>query len=213
MAVIVLAGTIGAGKSSLTEIISEHLGSDAFYESVEDNEVLPLFYENPKKYAFLLQIYFLNKRFDSIKQALSHENNVLDRSIYEDSLLFHLNADLGRANDTEVKVYDSLLENMLQELPYAAHKKRPDLLVHIKISFPKMLERIQKRGRVYEQVEKDPSLYEYYKELNERYEQWFEEYNESPKIQIDGDKYDFIEDEEAKKQVIQLIENKLAEIY
>lgn len=212
MAVIVLAGTIGAGKSSLTEIISEHLGSDAFYESVDDNEVLPLFYADPKKYAFLLQIYFLNKRFDSIKQALSHENNVLDRSIYEDSLLFHLNADLGRANETEVKVYDSLLENMLQELPYAAHKKRPDLLVHIKISFPKMLERIKHRGRAYEQVEKDPSLYDYYKELNSRYEKWFEEYNESPKIQIDGDMYDFVESEEAKKQVIQMIENKLAEI-
>lgn len=212
MAVIVLAGTIGAGKSSLTEIISDHLGSEAFYESVEDNEVLPLFYADPKKYAFLLQIYFLNKRFDSIKQALSHENNVLDRSIYEDSLLFHLNADLGRANETEVKVYDSLLENMLQELPYAAHKKRPDLLVHIKISFPKMLERIQRRGRPYEQVEQDPALYDYYKELNNRYEKWFEEYNESPKIQIDGDKYDFIESETAKKQVIQLIENKLLEI-
>ena len=212
MAVIGLAGTIGAGKSSLTEIISEHLGSEAFYESVDDNEVLPLFYADPKKYAFLLQIYFLNKRFDSIKQALSHENNVLDRSIYEDSLLFHLNADLGRANETEVKVYDSLLENMLQELPYAAQKKRPDLLVHIKISFPKMLERIQKRGRAYEQVEQDPALYDYYKELNERYERWFEEYNESPKIQIDGDKYDFIESEVAKKQVVQMIENKLAEI-
>ncbi|WYJ82406.1 deoxynucleoside kinase [Enterococcus sp. DIV0840] len=209
---IVLAGTIGAGKSSLTEIISEHLGSDAFYESVDDNEVLPLFYADPKKYAFLLQIYFLNKRFDSIKQALSHENNVLDRSIYEDSLLFHLNADLGRANETEVKVYDSLLENMLQELPFAANKKRPDLLVHIKISFPKMLERIQRRGRPYEQVEQDPALYDYYKELNSRYKKWFEEYNESPKIQIDGDKYDFIESKEAKKQVIQLIENKLAEI-
>ncbi|WP_430606532.1 deoxynucleoside kinase [Enterococcus sp. AZ170] len=212
MAVIVLAGTIGAGKSSLTEIISEYLGSEAFYESVDDNEVLPLFYADPKKYAFLLQIYFLNKRFDSIKQALSHKNNVLDRSIYEDSLLFHLNADLGRANETEVKVYDSLLENMLQELPYAANKKRPDLLVHIKISFPKMLERIQRRGRPYEQVEQDPSLYDYYKELNSRYEKWFEEYNESPKIQIDGDKYDFIESETAKKQVIQLIENKLLEI-
>ncbi|MGX7411232.1 deoxynucleoside kinase [Enterococcus caccae] len=212
MAVIVLAGTIGAGKSSLTEIISEHLGSEAFYESVEDNEVLPLFYADPKKYAFLLQIYFLNKRFDSIKQALTHKNNVLDRSIYEDSLLFHLNADLGRANETEVKVYDSLLENMLQELPYAAQKKRPDLLVHIKISFPKMLERIQRRGRAYEQVEQDPALYDYYKELNSRYEKWFEEYNESPKIQIDGDKYDFIESEEAKKQVIQMIENKLADI-
>ncbi|GGC76576.1 deoxynucleoside kinase [Enterococcus wangshanyuanii] len=212
MAVIVLAGTIGAGKSSLTEIISEHLGSEAFYESVDDNEVLPLFYADPQKYAFLLQIYFLNKRFDSIKQALSHENNVLDRSIYEDSLLFHLNADLGRANETEVKVYDSLLENMLQELPYAAHKKRPDLLVHIKVSFPKMLERIKRRGRSYEQVDDDPELYEYYKELNSRYEKWFEDYDESPKIQIDGDKYDFIENDTAKKEVIQLIENKLAEI-
>ncbi|MFD1899006.1 deoxynucleoside kinase [Enterococcus termitis] len=212
MAVIVLAGTIGAGKSSLTEIISEHLGSEAFYESVDDNEVLPLFYADPQKYAFLLQIYFLNKRFDSIKQALSHENNVLDRSIYEDSLLFHLNADLGRANETEVKVYDSLLENMLQELPYAAHKKRPDLLVHIKVSFPKMLERIKRRGRSYEQVDDDPELYEYYKELNNRYEKWFDEYDESPKIQIDGDKYDFIENEKAKEQVIQLIENKLSEI-
>lgn len=212
MAVIVLAGTIGAGKSSLTEIISEHLGSDAFYESVDDNEVLPLFYADPQKYAFLLQIYFLNKRFDSIKQALSHENNVLDRSIYEDSLLFHLNADLGRANETEVKVYDSLLENMLQELPYAAHKKRPDLLVHIKVSFPKMLERIQRRGRDYEQIEQDPSLYDYYKELNERYEKWYEDYNESPKIQIDGDQYDFIDDENAKKEVLKMIEAKLAEI-
>ncbi len=136
MAVIVLAGTIGAGKSSLTALIANRLGSEAFYESVDDNEVLPLFYAEPEKYAFLLQIYFLNKRFDSIKQALTHENNVLDRSIYEDSLLFHLNADLGRANETEVKVYDDLLQNMLQELPYAAHKKRPDLLVHIRISFP-----------------------------------------------------------------------------
>ncbi len=124
MAVIVLAGTIGAGKSSLTALIANRLGSEAFYESVDDNEVLPLFYAEPEKYAFLLQIYFLNKRFDSIKQALTHENNVLDRSIYEDSLLFHLNADLGRANETEVKVYDDLLQNMLQELPYAAQKKK-----------------------------------------------------------------------------------------
>ena len=136
MAVIVLAGTIGAGKSSLTALIANRLGSEAFYESVDDNEVLPLFYAEPEKYAFLLQIYFLNKRFDSIKQALTHENNVLDRSIYEDSLLFHLNADLGRANETEVKVYDDLLQNMLQELPYAAHKKRPDLFTFV-FHFPK----------------------------------------------------------------------------
>ena len=159
MSVIVLAGTIGAGKSSLTEMIANHLGSEAFYESVDNNEVLPLFYADPNKYAFLLQIYFLNKRFDSIKQALRNEDNVLDRSIYEDSLLFHLNADLGRATETEVKVYDELLENMLEELPYAAHKKHPDLLVHIKVSFETMLSRIEKRGRPYEQLDYDPTLY------------------------------------------------------
>ncbi|WP_261998384.1 deoxynucleoside kinase [Enterococcus faecalis] len=212
MAVIVLAGTIGAGKSSLTALIANRLGSEAFYESVDDNEVLPLFYAEPEKYAFLLQIYFLNKRFDSIKQALTHENNVLDRSIYEDSLLFHLNADLGRANETEVKVYDDLLKNMLQELPYAAHKKRPDLLVHIRISFPKMLERIKKRGRPYEQIETDSTLYDYYQMLNERYDQWYEDYDESPKIQIDGDKYDFVEDPEACQYVLALIEKKIEEL-
>ena len=212
MAVIVLAGTIGAGKSSLTALIANRLGSEAFYESVDDNEVLPLFYAEPEKYAFLLQIYFLNKRFDSIKQALTHENNVLDRSIYEDSLLFHLNADLGRANETEVKVYDDLLQNMLQELPYAAHKKRPDLLVQIRISFPKMLERIKKRGRPYEQIETDPTLYDYYQMLNERYDQWYEDYDESPKIQIDGDKYDFVEDPEACQYVLALIEKKIEEL-
>ena len=169
MTVLVLAGTIGAGKSSLTEMLAEELKTQAFYESVDDNKVLPLFYENPQKYAFLLQIYFLNKRFDSIKRALSDNNNVLDRSIYEDSLLFHLNADLGRADETEVEVYDDLLNNMLEEIDSLSFKKRPDLLIHVKVSFDKMLERIKKRGRQFEQLEYDPSLYDYYKELNSRY--------------------------------------------
>ncbi|WP_205596680.1 deoxynucleoside kinase [Enterococcus durans] len=212
MSVIVLAGTIGAGKSSLTEMMAERLGSQAFYESIDDNEVLPLFYANPEQYAFLLQIYFLNKRFASIKQAMEEDNNVVDRSIYEDSLLFHLNADLGRATETEVRVYDELLENMMEELPYAAQKKHPDLLVHIRVSFETMLERIEKRGRSYEQLSFDPTLYDYYKELNRRYDQWYEEYKESPKIQIDGDQFNFVEDPEAKEAVLKIIEEKLAEI-
>ena len=190
MTVLVLAGTIGAGKSSLTEMLAEELKTQAFYESVDDNKVLPLFYENPQKYAFLLQIYFLNKRFDSIKRALSDNNNVLDRSIYEDSLLFHLNADLGRADETEVEVYDDLLNNMLEEIDSLSFKKRPDLLIHVKVSFDKMLERIKKRGRQFEQLEYDPSLYDYYKELNSRYDTWFEDFDICPKIQIGGDKYD-----------------------
>ncbi|MGO2617704.1 MAG: deoxynucleoside kinase, partial [Lactococcus cremoris] len=180
MTVLVLAGTIGAGKSSLTEMLAEELKTQAFYESVDDNKVLPLFYENPQKYAFLLQIYFLNKRFDSIKRALSDNNNVLDRSIYEDSLLFHLNADLGRADETEVEVYDDLLKNMLEEIDSLSFKKRPDLLIHVKVSFDKMLERIKKRGRQFEQLEYDPSLYDYYKELNSRYDTWFEAFDICP---------------------------------
>lgn len=212
MTVLVLAGTIGAGKSSLTEMLAEELKTQAFYESVDDNKVLPLFYENPQKYAFLLQIYFLNKRFDSIKRALSDNNNVLDRSIYEDSLLFHLNADLGRADETEVEVYDDLLNNMLEEIDSLSFKKRPDLLIHVKVSFDKMLERIKKRGRRFEQLEYDPSLYDYYKELNSRYDTWFEAFDICPKIQIDGDKYDFVEDEQSKIHVLQQIKEKLKEI-
>ena len=209
MTLIVLSGTIGAGKTSLTKLISEHLGTTPYYESVDDNEVLPLFYKDPNKYAFLLQIYFLNKRFESIKKAYSNDNNVLDRSIFEDSLLFHLNADLGRATPTEVRIYDNLLKNMMEELPYAAHKKRPDLLVHIKVSFPTMLKRIQKRGREYEQIDQDPTLYEYYKKLNNRYKKWYDQYKESPKMQIDGDKYDFVDDINARQKVIKMIDEKL----
>lgn len=212
MTLLVLAGTIGAGKTSLTKFLSDHLGTQAFYESVDDNEVLPLFYQDPKKYAFLLQIYFLNKRFDSIKQAYADDNNILDRSIFEDSLLFHLNADLGRATDTEVRVYDSLLENMMQELPYAAHKKRPDLLIHVRVSFKTMLERIEKRGRSYEQLTYDPTLYDYYQELNKRYDDWYEAYDESPKMQIDGDQLDFVENAADRQTVIQMIDDRLQKL-
>ncbi len=110
---IVLSGTIGAGKTSLTTLLAEHLGSQAYYESVDDNPVLPLFYENPKKYGFLLQNYFLNKRIENIKDAQGNPLNIIDRSIYEDLLLFQLNADLERTTQTEVDIYGDLLSNMM----------------------------------------------------------------------------------------------------
>ncbi|KRL56338.1 MAG: deoxynucleoside kinase [Furfurilactobacillus sp.] len=207
---IVLAGTIGAGKTSLTDLLASHLHTQAFYESVEDNPILPLFYKDPKKYAFLLQIYFLNKRMDSIKASFADDESVMDRSIYEDSLLFHLNADLGRSTETEVDIYDSLLENMMQELPDAPHEKNPDLLIHIDISFDTMLQRIQKRGREYEQIDNDPSLYEYYKQLNDRYTAWYNNYDHGPKMRIDGDKYDFVEDPDAANAVLAQIDAKLS---
>ncbi len=209
---LVLSGTIGAGKTSLTTLLAEHLHKPAFYESVDDNKILPLFYQNPQKYAFLLQIYFLNKRLDSIKAANADDETVLDRSIFEDSLLFHLNADLGRATSTEVDIYDSLLANMMQELPEVTHKKNPDLLIHINISFETMLERIKKRGRSFEQIDHDPSLYEYYQQLDQRYVDWYNAYDKSPKMQIDGDQLDFVEDPAARQQVLHLIDEKIASL-
>ncbi|KRN47289.1 deoxyguanosine kinase [Pediococcus damnosus] len=209
---IALSGPIGAGKTTLTEILSRHLGTKGYYESVDDNQILPLFYKDPKRYAFLLQIYFLNRRLDGIKEAFQTKNSVMDRSIYEDSLLFHLNADLGRATKTEVQIYDSLLTNMMEELPETHYKKNPDLLIDINISFDTMLTRIKKRGRSYEQIDNDPSLYEYYQDLNQRYVEWYDNYNESPKIQIDGDQFDFVEDPKARDKVIQIVDKKIAEI-
>lgn len=207
---IVLSGTIGAGKTSLTNLLATHLEKPAFYESVDDNEILPLFYQNPQKYGFLLQIYFLNKRLASIKEAYRDDKTVLDRSIFEDSLLFRLNADLGRATHTEVDIYDSLLQNMMEELPETPYRKTPDLLIHISISFDTMLKRIKKRGRPYEQWEKDPALYEYYQELDQRYYEWYDQYDKSPKMVVDGDQYDFVEDASAQKTVLRQIDDKMA---
>ncbi|WP_413626961.1 deoxynucleoside kinase [Fructilactobacillus vespulae] len=209
---IVLSGTIGAGKTSLTTLLAEHLDAPAFYESVDDNKILPLFYQDPKKYAFLLQIYFLNKRLDSIKEANQNKLSVMDRSIFEDSLLFHLNADLGRSTDTEVEIYDSLLQNMLEPLPETDFQKTPDLLIYIKVSFETMLKRIQKRGRSYEQIENDQGLYQYYQELNQRYVKWYEDYDLSPKMVIDGDQFDFMLDDDAKQAVLAQVDEKLKEV-
>ena len=202
---LLIAGTIGAGKSSLTDMLSQEMNSKPFYENVDDNEVLPLFYSNPEKYTFLLQIFFLNKRFLAMKDAVQQADNVLDRSIYEDSLLFHLNADLGRVSADEVLQYDNLMETMLKELEHAAPKKRPDLLVHIKVSFEVMLDRIEKRGREYEQVATNPELLAYYRMVNERYQEWYDNFDICPKIQIDGDRYDFVADPQAAEIVIKQI--------
>ena len=90
MTIIVIGGMIGAGKTSVAKIIAEALGSEVFYENVDGNDILPLFYtaspeeQDKKRYPFLLQLEFLNSRFSDIKQAFHDRNNVLDRSIYED---------------------------------------------------------------------------------------------------------------------------------
>ncbi|EFR43711.1 deoxynucleoside kinase [Streptococcus pseudoporcinus] len=205
---IVLAGTIGAGKSSLATALGDYLGTDVFYEAVDNNPVLDLYYQDPKKYAFLLQIFFLNKRFKSIKEAYKADNNVLDRSIFEDELFLKLNYKNGNVTKAELDIYQELLANMLEELE-GMPKKRPDLLIYIDVSFEKMLERIAKRGRSFEQVDDNPGLEEYYYQVHEEYPTWYEEYEVSPKMRIDGDALDFVQNPEDLSKVLQMIDDKL----
>jgi deoxyadenosine kinase len=209
--VIVLSGPIGAGKSSLTNILAKHLGSTAYYEEVNDNPVLPLYYKDMKRYTFLLNTYFLNRRLAEINEAAANHNDVLDRSIYEDLLFFNMNVDSGVADPTEYQIYHDLMDNMMEDVP-GTPRKKPDLLIYIHVSLETMLMRIGKRGREYEQLDTDPSLKEYYENLLRYYEPWYEQYDVSPKMMIDGDKYDFVDNIDDQDLVLDIIDTKLREI-
>ncbi len=209
--VIVLAGTIGAGKSSLAKALGEHLGTEVYYEAVDNNPVLDLYYQDPTKYAFLLQIYFLNKRFESIKMAYTQENNVLDRSIFEDELFLTLNYKNGNVTKTELEIYQNLLSNMLEEME-GMPKKRPDLLVYIDVSFETMLSRIAQRGRSFEQIDDQPELKAYYHQVHEEYPAWYENYDVSPKIRINGDALDFVNNTEDLEKVLTEIDKALLKL-
>jgi deoxyadenosine kinase len=208
---IVLSGVIGAGKSSLSSILAEHLGSQAFYEGVESNPILPLYYKNMKRYTFLLNVYLLNKRLEQINKALQSKNSVLDRSIYEDKLFFKMNVDKGTADKTEYETYSSLVDNMLSDIPNQPSKK-PELLIYIYVPYDIMLKRIKRRGRDYEQLSSDPTLADYYQRLIEYYKNWFAKYDNSPKLLIDGSKYDFVCNDDDREQVLKIIDNKLKEL-
>jgi deoxyadenosine/deoxycytidine kinase len=208
--VIITAGMIGVGKTTLTAKIAAHLGTKAFFEPVGDNPVLPLYYSNQKQYGFLLQIYFLNKRFSMIKQALSNDNNVLDRSIYEDALFTKENNAEGNISDTELAVYLKLLDNMMSELDQLP-KKAPDLLVYADSDFETIKYRIKKRGRTYEQFDGNPGLQDYYFKMWAAYKKWYQDYDVSPKIRIDLQKYD-LSDPKNVQIVLEQIDNALAKI-
>lgn len=196
----------------MAKILSEHLNSEAFYESVDDNPILPLFYTASKeeislnRYPFLLQLWFLNTRFKSIKRALTDKNNVLDRSIYEDLYFCQVNYELGRISELEFEIYKSLLNNMLEELDELP-KKAPDLMIYLKGNFETFLSRIVGRGREYEL---DEELYDYYYKLWQGYDNWIQEhYTLSEVVVIDIDKYDYVNNQEDKKEVLKLITDAL----
>lgn len=206
--VIVVAGMIGGGKTTLTKILAEELGTEAYYEKVDDNPILPLFYGKNEEevvandYPFKLQLYFLNTRFKSIKEAFSHSNNVLDRSIYEDWYFASVNKDLGRIDDLEFSIYESLLENMMEEIG-GMPKKAPDLLIYLKGSFETFVERIQSGGREYEL---DEDLKAYYYKLWEGYDDWvYKNYNKSQVYVIDIDNQDYVNNREDRERIVECV--------
>jgi deoxyadenosine/deoxycytidine kinase len=209
MSVIVIGGMIGLGKTSVAELLGDELGSEVFYESVDNNPILPLFYTSTdeeiqeKRYPFLLQLYFLQTRFESIKQAYKDNRNILDRSIYEDWYFAKVNHDLGRISALEFQVYEGLLNEMMKEIDGLPYKKAPDLMVYLKASFETVMFRIGLRGRDFEQ---DQGLIDYYRTLWAGYDEWVtKHYSASEVLIIDMDKTDVVNNPEDAKRVADLV--------
>jgi deoxyadenosine/deoxycytidine kinase len=220
---IVIGGMIGLGKTSVADTLNAHfrhkgIDSKVFYEAVDDNPILPLYYEltpeelDAKRIPFLLQLFFLNKRFKTVKDCINwHEPifTIQDRSIYEDWYFAYVNKKLGRISDLEFKIYEDLVDNMMEELSQLP-KKAPDLMVYLKGSFDTVVDRIMARGRSFEI---NPELKEYYFEVWKGYDEWvIEHYNASEVLIVDMDTTDVVNNDLDAERVCREVEEKLNEI-
>ena len=201
---IAIAGNIGAGKTSLAELIAKHYNWEAHYEDVIDNPYLDDFYTHIERWSFNLQVYFLKSRF---QQLLAFQNNkktiVQDRTIYEDAFIFapNLNA-MGLMNQRDFKNYRELFDLMESLI------EGPDLLIYLRSSIPNLVNKIHKRGREYE----NSISIDYLSRLNERYEAWISTYDKNKMVIIDVDDLDFVENKDDLETVIALIDRGLAKV-
>ncbi len=182
---VAVSGNIGSGKTTLTEKLAKHYGWKAEFEAVDNNPYLPDFYEDMKRWAFHLQVYFLNSRFNQIKKIQENDYDFIqDRTIYEDAFIFASNLyKSGFMTERDYANYRSLFDSMID------HVKAPDLLIYLKADIPKLVGQIEKRGRSYETTMR----IDYLKNLNEHYEQWIKNYKEGKLLIIDVNKLDFVE--------------------
>jgi deoxyadenosine/deoxycytidine kinase len=179
---IAIAGNIGCGKTTLTNMLARRYGWTPRFESVDNNPYLADYYEDMARWSFNLQIYFLNKRFqDVVEISKCKETIVQDRTIFEDARIFAPNLhDMGLMSDRDFANYSELFDLMMSLVG------RPDLLIYIRASIPHLIAQIQKRGRDYEQGIR----IDYLNGLNERYEEWISHYDGRLLI-VDGDHLDF----------------------
>jgi deoxyadenosine/deoxycytidine kinase len=163
---IAIAGNIGAGKTTLTRMISKELGWKAYYEKVVDNPYLSDFYADMKRWSFHLQVYFLSHRFRAQKEITMWPGSCIqDRSIYEDVEIFaHTLFAQGNMSAKDYENYKMLFENMVSYL------RKPDLIIYLRASIDKLVQQIEKRGRDYEKT----IDIGYLKTLNKAYDDWIE---------------------------------------
>lgn len=197
---IAVAGNIGAGKSSLTDLLSRHLGWEAFYESVDNNPYLEDFYNDMRRWSFNLQIFFLSSRFRNHKNMLEQGKPFIqDRTIFEDAEIFARNLyQMGLMSKRDYQNYHNLYEEMTDYLP------APDLLIYLRAQVPTLVRQIQQRGREYENTIR----IEYLERLNSLYEEWIADYSYE-KLIIDTDEMDFVNNREDMGRVIDRIEQRI----
>lgn len=208
---ITLAGVIGVGKSSLTQILGDLLDTKTVYEPVDENPLLEKFYEDKDQYGFIFQIDMLSKRFEMIQEAMSVKHGILDRSIYEDSIFLDQLYDEGHVSQLEKDVYHKLLNRMLKELE-PLPKKSPDLMVVLNCSFEEEITRINSRAREFEKVKEGTELYEYFKAHHANYQRWIKKDLGFPKIVLDVTNYDFVNNKLDRVLIVGEIINKLYEV-
>ncbi|MDR0728787.1 MAG: deoxynucleoside kinase [Prevotellaceae bacterium] len=194
---IAVAGNIGSGKTTLTGLLARHYGWQPKFEDVDDNPYLASFYKDMTRWSFNIQIYFLNKRFESIVEIQKSKATIIqDRTIYEDARIFAPNLHtMGLMTPRDFETYSSLF-NLMTSLV-----RMPDVLIYLRSSVPTLVYQIQKRGRDYE----SGIRLDYLTKLNELYEAWIETYD-GRKLIVDVDTVKFSETPEDLSLVIDKVD-------
>lgn len=198
---VAVSGNIGAGKTTLTGLLSKHYGWDAHFEDADDNPYMNDFYAEMQRWSFNMQIYFLNNRFNQVLDIRDGKKGVIqDRTIYEDAYIFAPNLhSMGLMTTRDFETYFSLF-NLLDKFV-----QPPDLLVYLRASVPRLVSQIQNRGREYEEAIR----LDYLKRLNERYEAWISTYDKGKLLIIDVDNNNFRDDPEDLGEIIRKIDAEL----
>ena len=202
---IAVSGNIGCGKTTLAEKLAKHYNWTPLYESVDHNPYLKDFYEDMTRWAFHLQIYFLNSRFNQVHQIRASERTIIqDRTIYEDAHIFAANLHKSKhISDRDYQSYLDIFNSMINFV------KPPDLLIYLKADIPKLVQQIQKRNRDFEYNIK----LDYLRTLNEHYEAWIGQYKLGKLLIVDVNNMDFVERVEDFSTIVGRIDLELNNLF